>query len=801
MNRIINQLMKHGLVRSLFLAACIISLAFQPLTVGLAMTPAAPTLPVLWTVGGLSAGTDGAGNAERMTVDASGNVAVLSASPAGGNLAVSSYTVAGAFRWRSAISPTAGIFVGDWVAAAPNGDIVALGHQYQASTDSMNSATIVRYASDGTFQWKVVEAGSVLSLGRLVVDGGGNAYFSINSVLYKYSPTGTLLWSTETGIKDFGAALSPDGADVVLTGVVGSPVGLQWATTAFDTATGAVKWLTTGAEGIAARDVVVDATRVYVAGQGVTGVGTPAISYFLTVVAYDRTTGARLWRTDKKPADGSSTAGLWMAQAPDGSLVVAGQTNRGFLDWYTVAFENTGTVRWEAVRDGGLSGDEIPASVLVMANGSTVVTGRGGPYSPGGFIQGVTVGYSKNGTLLWEAFSSLETVWAAAISAVDVCATGGYDALITCWRTPTSGADATLSALEMSAGTLTPSFTTNEFTYTASVDNSVNSLTVTPTLTDSNASVKVNGAAVISGSASTPITLNVGGNLISVLVTAENGVNTQTYSITVTRAVAPTYTITGNAGGPGVTINYTGGSVISNAISGEYIFTVDSGWTGTITPVKTGHVFTPAAITISNPLAINLMGQDFIIAAQPSFQDVPADFWAWLPIEILFSNGITTGCGAAPMIYCPDAPVSRAQMAVFLVRGIHGSAFTPSAATGMFQDVPPGYWADAWIEQLAADGVTAGCSTNPNRFCPENIVTRAQMAVFLVSAKHGSSFVPPAATGMFNDVPTGYWAADWIEQLLSDGVTTGCGVGTFCPEQSVTRAQMAVFISRAFNFK
>ena len=76
--------------------------------------------------------------------------------------------------------------------------------------------------------------------------------------------------------------------------------------------------------------------------------------------------------------------------------------------------------------------------VLVLADGTTVVTGRGGPNLPGGYIQGVTAGYSPNGTLLWEAFSKLATVWATSLPNGDVCATGGYDALITCWR-PSGG--------------------------------------------------------------------------------------------------------------------------------------------------------------------------------------------------------------------------------------------------------------------------------------------------------------------------------------------------------------------------
>jgi chitodextrinase len=123
-------------------------------------------------------------------------------------------------------------------------------------------------------------------------------------------------------------------------------------------------------------------------------------------------------------------------------VVATGQAQRGFLDWYTVAFEPSGAIRWRAVRDGGLNTDEIPRALLVLDDGTTVVTGRGGPNLPGGFIPGVTAGYGPHGTLLWEAFSTLETVWAGALSNESVCATGGYDALITCWRVPGSAGPA-----------------------------------------------------------------------------------------------------------------------------------------------------------------------------------------------------------------------------------------------------------------------------------------------------------------------------------------------------------------------
>jgi hypothetical protein len=71
-------------------------------------------------------------------------------------------------------------------------------------------------------------------------------------------------------------------------------------------------------------------------------------------------------------------------------------------------------------------------------------------------------------------------------------------------------------------------------------------------------------------------------------------------------------------------------------------------------------------------------------------------------------------------------------MAVFLLRGIHGSSYVPPAAGGGtgFADVPPGHWAAAWIKQLVAEGITTGCGIAV--YCPEAPVNRAQMAVFLV---------------------------------------------------------------------
>ncbi len=418
------------------------------------------TVPVRWTAGGLSSGTNSAGQAARIAVDASGNMAVVSGPAGGRDLAVTSYAADGTLRWRSTISPASGTFAGDWVAAAPNGDFVAVGGSRDSRGNPIGS-TIVRYAANGALLWRVDFSASFLpSVARLMVDAAGNAYLAWSAVgsglfVQKYSATGVLLWSqldsTGSGYAVASSlALSPDGADVVATGSVSG--GAQWITAVYDAANGARKWQVAAAEGTAARDVAIDTTRVYVTGQGVTNPGTPSMAYHLSVVAYDRATGARLWRTDSRPPSNSAGAiGSRIALAPDGSIVVAGSAGV-YLDWWIVAINPNGTLKWQARRDRAGAGDEIPAAVFVLPDGTTVVSGIGGPRSlpdPLGntYLQGVIAGYSPSGVELWNGFAKLGIAWAVPLPNGDLCAAGGYDALVTCWTVAPPPPPAAPSAL------------------------------------------------------------------------------------------------------------------------------------------------------------------------------------------------------------------------------------------------------------------------------------------------------------------------------------------------------------------
>jgi serine protease len=152
-------------------------------------------------------------------------------------------------------------------------------------------------------------------------------------------------------------------------------------------------------------------------------------------------------------------------------------------------------------------------------------------------------------------------------------------------------------------------------------------------------------------------------------------------------------------------------------------------------------------------------------------------------IAWLAESGITAGCGTTT--FCPRSPVTREQMASFLVRSLHLPATTRDFFT---DDGSSAHEAD--INRLAASGITGGCGSTT--FCPRSPVTREQMASFLVRSLH----LPATTRDFFTDDESSAHEAD-INRLAASGITGGCGGTTFCPRIAVTREQMAAFLHRA----
>lgn len=162
-------------------------------------------------------------------------------------------------------------------------------------------------------------------------------------------------------------------------------------------------------------------------------------------------------------------------------------------------------------------------------------------------------------------------------------------------------------------------------------------------------------------------------------------------------------------------------------------------------------------------------------------------------IEWLARTGITRGCNP-PLEdrFCPDGAVTRGEMAAFLARALE----LEDGPAGTFTDTGGSVHAGE-IAALAEAGITAGC--NPpegDRFCPGEVVTRAQIAAFLVRALELG-----ASGGAFSDTH-GHLFETEISALAEAGVTRGCNppVGDrFCPDESVTRAQLAALLRRGFD--
>jgi hypothetical protein len=294
---------------------------------------------------------------------------------------------------------------------------------------------------------------------------------------------------------------------------------------------------------------------------------------------------------------------------------------------------------------------------------------------------------------------------------------------------------------------------------------------------------------------------------VAVTVCNTVGCNTVTRSVVV---LDPRPQILGMAGVPAVvgtrqSFTLSAQTAGRPALTHRWIFSGTAGLTLTGNPV-TWSAQAPGIGTYQLQLQVQNTDGSILSAAVPvqvvrmTFGDVPPSFWGWRYIEALFTAGITKGCDSSPN-FCPDVQATRAEIAASLVRAMHGPAFVPPPPVGIFADVPLSSWSAPWIEQLYADGITKGCATSPLSFCPNALVTRAEMGPFLLRARHGGGYQPPALVSLtFTDEPNDFFAP-WIEQLYAEGVTNGCALSPlrFCPSSPVTRAEMAGFLTKAFN--
>ncbi len=214
---------------------------------------------------------------------------------------------------------------------------------------------------------------------------------------------------------------------------------------------------------------------------------------------------------------------------------------------------------------------------------------------------------------------------------------------------------------------------------------------------------------------------------------------------------------------------------------------------------------------------------DWILHIGESFADVDPGHWAYTYVEVILHNGITVGWKDDD--YAPLLPVKRWHMAMFLARALTGSQTFPTTGTvpgmgdydcspggvSVFSDVPTTDQMCTAVHYIASEEITTGCGGG--RYCPYNVVNRWQMALFLARAMTGSLIFPTTGTvpglgdydcseggqSVFADVAPTDSTFTANHYIAANGVTEGCGGGNYCPDDDVTRAQMATFLMRAFD--
>ena len=166
-------------------------------------------------------------------------------------------------------------------------------------------------------------------------------------------------------------------------------------------------------------------------------------------------------------------------------------------------------------------------------------------------------------------------------------------------------------------------------------------------------------------------------------------------------------------------------------------------------------------------------------------------------VVALVEMGAVEGSGCASDRLCPNEPILRWMIAVWMVRVVDGG--DPDAPSAVrFDDVDPDAWWAGHVERLAELGITRGCAVEPARFCGDQPATRGQMAAFLARAFE----LAPAAPAGFGDTAGNVHRAD-IDSLFVAGITTGCSSDPllFCPLRHTTKAQMATLLLRALRHR
>jgi Fe2+ transport system protein FeoA len=180
-----------------------------------------------------------------------------------------------------------------------------------------------------------------------------------------------------------------------------------------------------------------------------------------------------------------------------------------------------------------------------------------------------------------------------------------------------------------------------------------------------------------------------------------------------------------------------------------------------------------------------------------SYTDEPATDSFYDYVNFVGLNHIATGC-LTPLTYCPADTMVRAEMAAFVIRSLYGEVFTYSA-TPYFTDVPSAHPKFAYVQKMMDLGITTGCGVNLfcpdgplSREQMAVFIVRARLGL------KATDLFPYPGTPYFTDMPANSVYFPFVQKLREMGITAGCSATTYCGGDPNSRGQMAVFVTRGF---
>ena len=389
-----------------------------------------------------------------------------------------------------------------------------------------------------------------------------------------------------------------------------------------------------------------------------------------------------------------------------------------------------------------------------------------------------------------------ENVITVVVTAEDDTTTKAYTVTVT-RDEPPPNTDATLDMLELSSVTLVPAFLSATETYTASVANGVESTTVSATPNSAAARYVVQDDGVDDDDGVVP--LDVGANVITVVVTAADGNTTKTYTVTVTRAASgsqPPGTSNPGTSNPGTSNPGTSNPGTSNP--GPY----NPGTYNPGTYNPGGGSSNPGTTTVGDSSGDGSDSSDDESDDVTPLEDAgDAGTETEAAINALHRLGLFTGTLCQSNRLCPNDPMQRWIAAVWLVRLIDGDD-PPAVTESRFEDVnassmwEESVWYAAHVERLAEEEITVGCRQDPLNFCPDVMLRRAQVASWLARAFD----LDTAESQDFVDAVGSVHEAN-INAVVAAGVMSGCSTDpkNFCLDDTVTKGEMARYVYAARN--